>query len=526
MFTGRGASKWSAQMLEIRFGSTATPAFTILISEAAAASEQTKAIQSALDAVAGKAGGYVDLSAGTFTVTGTGKASDGALRIGSETTLSGAGMGQTTIKLADGSAAVTGIVRTNSGGTNADGSVKTTANVTISDLSIDGNKANTTGLTDGFYCGPKPNSAAYDSNITLDRVEIANVSRYGFDPHEQTKGLTFTNCIAHDNGADGFTIDFSSDVSLVNNAAYNNGRHGFNVVTSSSDVRFLDNDAWGNAGSGIVVQTGDNEIREWTHMVSISGGEIFGNGRAGIEVRQAAGVSIHDTWISGNAREGIILSGVDGADVTNNALSGNGGTAPIRIEGFLQTFGDTETGNDRWVATHNVTLNGVAQADPAIPSGVAVYSYHITTGADFITGSKGKDTIAAGSGNDTVYGQSGNDTLYGEDGKDTLYGGTGSDMIYGNDGDDRLFGDAGWDTLSGGRGKDAFVFAAGWGTDTITDFKRGSDTIDLRAISHLDSFSQLTLTQTGGDAKISYGSDAIVLKAIDVSTLTALDILV
>lgn len=513
-------------MLEIRFGSATTPAFTISMSETASAREQTKAIQSALDAVAGRTGGYVELSTGVFTVTGTGKASDGALRVGSETKFSGAGMGQTTIKLADGSPSVTGIVRTDSGGTKADGSVKTTANVTISDLSIDGNKANTTGTTDGFYCGPKPNSAAYDSNITLDRVEVLNVSRYGFDPHEQTRGLTFTNCIAHDNGVDGFTIDYSLDVSLVNNAAYNNGRHGFNVVTSSSDVRFLDNDAWGNGGSGIVVQTGDNEIREWTHAVNISGGQIYGNGRAGIEVRQSADVSIQDTWISGNAREGIILSGVDGATLSNNALSGNGGGVPIRIEGFLQTFGDTETGNDRWVATHAVSINGVLQADPAIPSGATLYSYHITAGADAVTGSKGRDAIAAGSGNDTVSGLSGNDTLYGEDGKDKLYGGSGSDLLYGNDGDDRLSGDAGWDTLTGGRGKDVFVFAAGWGTDTITDFKSATDTIDLRAIAHLNSLSQLSLTQSGTDAMIGYGSDAIVLKAVDVSTLTTLDILV
>ncbi|MBK9080519.1 MAG: hypothetical protein IPL91_16155 [Hyphomicrobium sp.] len=60
----------------------------------------------------------------------------------------------------------------------------------------------------------------------------------------------------------------------------------------------------------------------------------------------------------------------------------------------------------------------------------------------------------------------------------------------------------------------------------MTDFKRGSDTIDLRAIAHLDSLSQLSMTQSGSDAKIGFGSDAIVLKAIDVATLTALDILV
>ncbi len=512
-------------MLAIQFGYAGTVVRTLTFSEALSAAEQTKAIQSALDSVAGHAGGFVSLSGGTFTVSGTGKSSDGALRVGSETSLTGAGMGQTVIKLADGSTSVTGIIRTDSGGTNPDGSVKTTPNVRISDLTIDGNQAHTSGTVDGFYCGPKPNTAAYDKNITVDHVEIHDVSRYGFDPHEQTKGLTFTNCIAHNNGADGFTIDFATDVSLVNNAAFDNGRHGFNIVTSSSDVRFLDNDSWGNAQSGIVVQTGDNEIRSLTHSISIAGGQVYDNGRAGIEVRQAADVIIHDAWVSGNAREGIILSGVDGAVLSNNAIAGNGGATPIRVEGFLQTFGDSDAGNDRWVAAHNITINGMKQADPAVPAGVTLFKYMIGTGDDVVNGSKGRDTIAAGSGNDTVNGNSGNDILYGEDGKDKLYGGTGSDLLYGNDGDDRLMGDGGWDTLTGGRGKDVFAFSNTWGTDTITDFKHGYDVLDLKAVTGLDRFSQLSLVQNGQDAKIGFGSDYIILKNFDVSTLVAADVL-
>lgn len=510
-------------MLSILFGYTGTSARALEISEVLSAREQTNAIQAALDAVAGHSGGFVTLSAGTFLLAGTGKASDGALRVGSETTFSGAGIGQTALKLADGSTSVTGIVRTDSGGTNADGSVKTTTNVKISDLTIDGNQTHTSGTTDGFYCGPKPNTAVYDSNITLDRVEIHDVSRYGFDPHEQTKGLTFTNCIAHNNGVDGFTIDFATDVSLVNNDAYANGRHGFNVVTSSSNVRFLDNDAWGNGQSGIVVQTGDNEVRALTHTVSIAGGHIYDNGRAGIEVRQSADISIHDTSITGNVREAIILSGVDGAVIGHNAIYGNGGLTAVRIEGFLQTFGDTDTANDRWFATHNIIVDGVRQADPVIPAGMALYAYKIGTGNDTITGSSGRDTIAAGSGDDVVKGQSGNDTLYGEDGKDKLFGGAGSDILYGNDGNDRLTGDAGWDTLYGGRGNDVFAFASGWGTDTVMDFTHGYDTLDLRSVAGLDRFAQLTIVQSGLDTKISFGSDSILLKS--VAALSSVDIL-
>ena len=202
-------------MLTIAFGFSGGTATSLSFANNLSAASQTAAIQKALDAVAGHSGGYVSLSSGTFTVTGTGKASDGALRVGSETTFSGAGIGDTIIKLAAGSAACTGIVRTDSGGLNADGSVKTTSNVHIESFTIDGNQSATTGNVDGFYCGPKPNSAAFDSNITLNHVEIHDVSRYGFDPHEQTKGLVFANCVSHNNGADGFTIDFATDVSRL-----------------------------------------------------------------------------------------------------------------------------------------------------------------------------------------------------------------------------------------------------------------------------------------------------------------------
>ncbi len=515
-------------MLTITFGHANSAGQTLTISETLDPATQTEAIQSALDAVAGHAGGYVLLSAGLFTVAGTGKASDGALRVGSETTFSGAGMGATIIKLADGSTSCTGIVRTDSGGTNADGSIKTTSNVTISNLTIDGNKSATSGDIDGFYCGPKPNSAVFDSNITVNAVEIHDVSRYGFDPHEQTRGLTITNSSSHHNGVDGFTIDYASDVSLVNNDAYANGRHGFNVVTSSSDVRFLDNDAWGNGQSGIVVQTGDNEIRNFTHNVSISGGHVYDNGRAGIEARQTNDITISSVFIEGNAQEGIILSGVNGATLSGNAMTNNGTTLPtsaphVRISGLLQDFGDSDLDNDRYIATKNVWINGIKQADPAVPAGVTLYNYSATDGADKITGSKGRDAIAAGNGNDTVTGQSGNDTLHGEGGNDKLSGGTGTDLLYGEDGNDWLSGDAGWDTLTGGRGTDVFSFATDWGTDTITDFKSGYDTINMKSVARLTTFSQLSVAQSGTDTKIGFEGDYIVLKGIAVSAVDAAD---
>ncbi len=399
-------------MLSISFSYTGAALQTIEIPETSSAFEQTAAIQRALDAVSGHVGGTVSLSSGTFTVTGTGKAADGALRIGSNTTLAGEGMGETILKLADGSSAVTGIIRTDSGKTLPDGTYSTTHDVVVSGLTIDGNKSATTGDTDGFYCGPKPGTAQADTNITLDGVEILNVSRYGFDPHEQTVGLTIRNSSAHDNGVDGFTIDFCSNVLLENNIAYDNGRHGFNIVTSSHDVTMIGNAAMNNGGSGIAIQTGDNEVREWTSNISISGGVIDGNGRYGIEARQAGALDIANVTFGTNAGHEISLQGIDGATLHGNTVRIGDVDIPmsladIRVDGYLQTFGDTDAANDRWIGTYGISVDGVAVAGVVRPAGTTLYNYRVTAGDDVISGSAGRDTIAAGDGNDSISGNSG-----------------------------------------------------------------------------------------------------------------------
>jgi serralysin len=89
--------------------------------------------------------------------------------------------------------------------------------------------------------------------------------------------------------------------------------------------------------------------------------------------------------------------------------------------------------------------------------------------ADKLVGNSGANTIKGGAGNDRLYGQSGNDTLSGGSGNDALSGSSGKDVLY------------------GGSGADTFVFTAashsrGSSIDTIKDFVRGSDHIDLRGI--------------------------------------------
>jgi Ca2+-binding RTX toxin-like protein len=122
-----------------------------------------------------------------------------------------------------------------------------------------------------------------------------------------------------------------------------------------------------------------------------------------------------------------------------------------------------------------------------------------TDGNDILRGGSGNDTLNGGAGNDILIGGGGNDTLNAGSGNNILIGDAGRDTLTGGAGNDILIGDAGRDTLTGGAGANTFVYRAATdstagilttGTaaapttptfDVITDFKQGTDRIDLTA---------------------------------------------
>src|SRR5262249_41063816 len=79
------------------------------------------------------------------------------------------------------------------------------------------------------------------------------------------------------------------------------------------------------------------------------------------------------------------------------------------------------------------------------------------------------------------------------------------------------------DTLTGGDPDyaDTFVFARGWGQDTITDFGVGKDHLDMRGVSGLTGFNQLTILDSAQGAKIILGADMITLNGVTKAHLTA-----
>ncbi|MCG7392167.1 M10 family metallopeptidase C-terminal domain-containing protein [Microvirga sp. ACRRW] len=97
------------------------------------------------------------------------------------------------------------------------------------------------------------------------------------------------------------------------------------------------------------------------------------------------------------------------------------------------------------------------------------------------------ENALGGSGNDTITGNQGANSLKGNGGNDKLNGGGGKDVLVGGSGKDILYGGADGDTLYGSSGADVFLFRSAGDSprsarDTIKDFKRGEDHIDLRPI--------------------------------------------
>lgn len=182
------------------------------------------------------------------------------------------------------------------------------------------------------------------------------------------------------------------------------------------------------------------------------------------------------------------LSGArtDGDDTIS--LSASGGSLSVTLNGQTQTIAysagdtiliDTGAGND----TVNIDASVLANIE--------------------FVGGAGNDTLNMyGSGSLLADGGDGNDTIrvYGL-GDAELHGGSGNDTLQGGAGRNLLDGGAGNDTLIGGLGANTFVFADGWGDDSLTS-AGSSNTIDFSDATSplLLNLRQQQVTDASGDS--------------------------
>ncbi|MEG4217753.1 FG-GAP-like repeat-containing protein [Microcoleus sp. Pol14C6] len=214
-------------------------------------------------------------------------------------------------------------------------------------------------------------------------------------------------------------------------------------------------------------------------------------------------------------------------DANNDPLSITGVSNPTGGTAVLNDNGTpTNSADDFITFTPTTGFSGNASFNYSLSDGKGGSSSGTVTvgvggtqmggnGNDTLTGNAGNDSLNGGNGNDTLTGNAGNDTLIGGNGTDLLFGNAGNDVLNGDNGEDTLRGGLGSDILTGGNGKDVFVFAAGEGTDTITDFSLGSDKIGLTGGL---TFGNLSFSGN----QIRVGSDVLaVLTGVNTNTLTA-----
>lgn len=269
-------------------------------------------------------------------------------------------------------------------------------------------------------------------------------------------------------------------------------------------------------------------------LIGGAGDDVLLGGFGDDVLRGGAG---NDTIDGGFGQDLLDLSDATGA-VTINLASGTATGAGIGtdhfsgIEGFVLGAGadhltggngadmfDGGAGNDVIAGgAGNDTLRG-GDGDDGVDGG---------SGNDVIEGGVGKDTLKGGSGVDAISGGDGDDTIDGGSENDMLNGGAGNDTIKGGSGADILAGDAGNDILSGGSGADVFMFAAGFGKETVTDFATTGASADVLQFSSslFSDFAEVMshTTQVGNNVVVTLDADnTVTLANLQMASLAADD---
>jgi Ca2+-binding RTX toxin-like protein len=190
---------------------------------------------------------------------------------------------------------------------------------------------------------------------------------------------------------------------------------------------------------------------------------------------------------------GFVINGFVAEDRSGSSIQGLG---DINGDGIDDVIISNAPYNDPYAEPRNIS--GASYVVFGSPASVA----SSTAGDDTLIGTDAGDLIRGGAGDDLLNGRNGNDTLRGNWGNDTLIGGLGDDI---------LFGGLGNDVLTGSAGSDRFLLAAVRGSDTITDFESGVDSLVL--LGSL-TFGQLDITQSDSDTLISVASTGKVLATL------------
>ena len=337
--------------------------------------------------------------------------------------------------------------------------------------------------------------------------------------------ITFSDPLPYDFSA-GETRIFS--VELLDGISISN----FSVTNNLGDINPYDfvNTQPDFEGSVAIDLTG-------TQNLNLSGVTIINAPSTGIGLTSTINANIDDINILGshNLGGGGNGYGIELAEAFNNSLTGLD-IFDVRHSVIFSAW-NAETSNTIQINETNRDINfhGSPDNDNSVSVGIAILDYDESQdstgdtqwalvsggGASFAETNTFADNdveFAYAEGGDRV------DTIHGFDGGAYLNGHGSNDILFGGDGDDILVGGRRRDTMTGNEGSDTFIFNFGDDLDTITDFEFGStgDLFVIMGNPDVDSFDDLTLTQSGDDVRVRYGSNStVVLENTDLTEINA-----
>ncbi len=311
----------------------------------------------------------------------------------------------------------------------------------------------------------------------------------------------------------------------------------------ADDLRGQDGDdqLHGDAGDDLLAGGSGND---WLYgdagadkLLGGEGDDVLSGGAGADTVTDQAG----DNFLYGDGGNDLLVA----EGVGHNELSGDAGNDSLTAsEGEDTLFGGS--GDDLLVLRGSYAEAQGGAGDDSIDGAAVGFGQAVifggggddtvvgTSGDDYVSGDAGDDLVDARFGNDTVLGGNGNDTVtgligrmaaFGGGGEDSLHGGIFGDLLRGGSGDDTLDGGHGADVLTGGEGADRFIFAAGDGTDRVTDFTVGTDLIELQGFGLDDVAAVLAHLHVRGGSTLlaNEEGDEILLVGVAAASLGAGD---
>jgi hypothetical protein len=326
--------------------------------------DDTAAIQDAIDAAEDAGGGVVYFPPGTYSVTTADyPTGDPCLQIGSNTTLQGAGMYVSTIKLAN---ATNNRAIANKGVAGA----TTEDAITLRDLEIDGNAANQSA---GAVAGQDTVVFGDCTNIVIERCYIHDGERhclhFSNDVGHTYGGVQVINCRIGDAGSSPCACSFN-DAIFLGNEIYGSTDSG--LKPSGANSVTVGNRFHGNSGPGLYLGGDTN------HVVS---GNVFDGDGEGIRLDatavegNTARIRISDNYFYNPSSSAATYDGIDFATTrgTNDSyyIDGNvfygGGNMRYGIDTAGTSVTNLYLGQNVVVAPGTGVMN-ISGTTPAVPS--------------------------------------------------------------------------------------------------------------------------------------------------------------